>query len=314
MNTPSISLRVWPTGSSVGAAGPAGAWRHAEAPARRRRRTQLRHHGAALSYSSSRTVSDWIGTATTSVLRGGGDVGGAGEAGADLGRAGVEGDDDLEIGGGARGGRRRLAGRRLNRAVADLGDPAGEGLAADGVDGHDRLLADLHQGNVGLVDFDLGLDHRHVGHGEQHRAGVVHGADDDVLTLLDVAAGDDAVEGRLEARLRQVVAAADQPGLLLAHLLLAGADLLRAGVQVALAHLDLGFGLLERLARRQARLPQFLLPLERLAGDVEAGLGALHLHARLLEAGAGAGDAPLRRGGPRSRLRPGRSAAGTGRP
>ena len=61
----------------------------------------------------------------------------------------------------------------------------------------------LHERDVGFVDFDLGLDHRHVGDRQQHGAGVVHRADDDVLAFFDVAPRDDAVERRLEARLRR---------------------------------------------------------------------------------------------------------------
>ena len=51
-------------------------------------------------------------------------------------------------------------------------------------------------GNVGLVDFDLGLDDRQVRDREQHGAGVVHGADHRRFALLDVAARDDAGDRR----------------------------------------------------------------------------------------------------------------------
>ena len=47
--------------------------------------------------------------------------------------------------------------------------------------------------------------------------GVVHRADDDRFTLFDVAAGDDAVDRRLDADLAQVVARALERGALLLH-------------------------------------------------------------------------------------------------
>ena len=52
--------------------------------------------------------------------------------------------------------------------------------------------------DVGLVDLDFRLDDRHVGERQQHGAGVVHRADDRGLAFLDVAAGDDAVDRRLD--------------------------------------------------------------------------------------------------------------------
>ena len=91
----------------------------------------------------------------------------------------------------------RLPGH-LDRAVADFGDLAREGLLRDGVDGDLRDLAQAHAGNVRLVDLDLGLDHRHVGNRQQHRPGVVHRADDDHFAFLDVAPRDDAVDRRLD--------------------------------------------------------------------------------------------------------------------
>ena len=80
--------------------------------------------------------------------------------------------------------------------------------------------------DVGLVDLDLGLDQRHVGDGQQHRAGVVHRADDRRLALLDVAAGDDAVHRRGDDDLGQVVPRRRQAGLLLLDLLFLCLDLL----------------------------------------------------------------------------------------
>ena len=97
---------------------------------------------------------------------------------------------------------------RLDRAVADLGHLAGERLVRHRVDRDLRDLAELHVRDVGLVDVDFRLDDRHVGDRQQHRAGVVHRADDDGLAFLDVAARDDAVDRRLDAHLAQVVARA----------------------------------------------------------------------------------------------------------
>ena len=80
-------------------------------------------------------------------------------------------------------------------------------------------LADLHRRDVGLVDFDLRLDDRHVGERQQLRAGVVHRADDDVFAFLDVAARDDAVERRQQRHLPQVVlAGVERRRFLLDHL------------------------------------------------------------------------------------------------
>ena len=102
---------------------------------------------------------------------------------------------------------RRLRAGRLNRAVADLGHATLERAIVDGVDRDLGDLSDLDERDVRFVYFDLRLDHRHVGDGQQHGAGIVHRADDDVLADLDVAPGHDAVEGRLEPRLRQRVSA-----------------------------------------------------------------------------------------------------------
>ncbi len=150
-------------------------------------------------------------------------------------------------------------------------------------------LADLSQfdeRDISLVDFDLGLDDRHVGDGQQDRPGIVHRANHHVLALLDVAAGDDAVEGRLEARLRQRVLAAHESSLLLTELFLARLDLLFPRPQLRLAHVHIGLRPLEGFARGQAGLPQVLLPLEALARDFELRLRALERHPRLFEAGA----------------------------
>jgi len=85
----------------------------------------------------------------------------------------------------------------LDWAVANLGDVTLERSVWYRVDGHDCGLAERDRRDVGLVHFDFGLDERHVGNGQQHRAGVVHRADDHVFTFFDVPAGDDAVHRRV---------------------------------------------------------------------------------------------------------------------
>ena len=125
---------------------------------------------------------------------------------------------------------------------------------------------------------------------KQHGAGIVHGADHHVFALFDVAAGDDAVEGGLEADLGQRVLAAAEAGLLLIELGLAVLDFLLASLQIALTHFDFGLGAFERLARGQARRRQFLLAFQALPRHVELGACALQPDARLFERGAGAGD------------------------
>jgi hypothetical protein len=51
---------------------------------------------------------------------------------------------------------------RLDRAVADLADVSLERVG-DRVDRDLRALIELHVRDVGFVDFDFRLDHRHVG-------------------------------------------------------------------------------------------------------------------------------------------------------
>src|SRR6185503_13494793 len=92
------------------------------------------------------------------------DLGGAGEAGAHFGNLAVERDHYFEVGGGARAG--LLAAGGLDRAVADLGDVTGVGLALDRVDGDLGHLADPDNRDIGFVDFDFGFDDRHVSDGE----------------------------------------------------------------------------------------------------------------------------------------------------
>ena len=115
-------------------------------------------------------VSAWMGSESTLDLVRGGDLGGGGEAGAQLVGGIVERDDDLEVlglfgaGGGLRGGH---AGGAQQGLVADQGDVALEDLAGQGVDGDVGGLADLDVDDVGLVDLDFGGDHAHVGEGHE---------------------------------------------------------------------------------------------------------------------------------------------------
>ena len=59
-------------------------------------------------------------------------------------------------------------------------------------------------GDVGFVHFHFRFDDRHVGDRQQHRAGIVHRADDGRFPFLDVAAGDDPGDRRLDAYLAEV--------------------------------------------------------------------------------------------------------------
>ncbi len=97
----------------------------------------------------------------------------------------------------------------------------------------------MHERDVGFVDFDLRFDHRHVGHRQQHGTGIVHRADDDVLADFDVASSDDAIERRLEPRLRQRMTGAGQTRLLLTQLLLTRLDFLFTRAQFGLSHVQL---------------------------------------------------------------------------
>ena len=132
------------------------------------------------------------------VLLRGGDLRRAGEAGAQLVRRLIESDDHFEVfgffnaAGGLAGGD---AGRAQESLVANFGDTAFEDFAGQSVDGDIRYLAIGHVNDVGLVDFDLGGDDRHVGEGHEGRAFGVLDALDDHLALADGLVGDDAVEG-----------------------------------------------------------------------------------------------------------------------
>ena len=159
----------------------------------------------------------------------------------------------------------------LNRAVADLGDVALERPVGNRVDRDLRLLAELHVRDVGLVDLDLGLDHRHVGQRQQHRAGVVHRADDGRFAFLDVAARDDAVDRRFDADLAEIVARAlerrrapDRCGSP------ARRPACSRSCSADSADFDVVLGLLERLARRQLLAPEILLALRGSAAPARA--------------------------------------------
>ena len=152
-----------------------------------------------------------------------------------------------------------------------------------------------HARDVGLVHVHFGLDHRHIRDRQQHRAGVVHRADDDCLALFDVAAGDDAGDRRLDADLAQVEARALGGRAFLMHPQFLRLDLLLLRPQVRLAHPQIVFCPLERFTRRQATLPQLLLPtqivfrlLQRYPGAVERQAQLFHLRLRRLQRGLGA--------------------------
>ena len=146
-----------------------------------------------------------------------------------------------------------------NRVDCDLGD-----------------LPDLHVRNVRLVDFDLRLNDGHVGERQQHRARIVHGADDGGLALLNIAARDDAVDRRLDAHLAEVVARALEHGTLLCDAALLRLDLFLALLHVRLRGPHVVHHLVERLARRELLAPEVLLARQVL-------LGLLQLHFRRLD-------------------------------
>src|SRR5581483_4824490 len=190
-----------------------------------------------------------------------GDVGSAGESGPHVRDLFVEHDDDLEVRG-LRAGGDLLTVRRLNRAVADFGDVSLERFVLNGVDRNLRDLADLDVGHVRLVDFNLRLDHVHVGEFEQHGPGVVHRADDRGFALLHVPPRDDAVDRRFHADAAQVVARAVETGALLRDAALLRFDQLLAFLDVRLRRVDVVHRFVERFARRQLLTPEILLPRE----------------------------------------------------
>src|SRR3989442_782920 len=154
------------------------------------------------------------------------DLGGAREAGTHVRHLLFERDHDLEIG--CLPLPRGLRPRLLNRTVADLGDLAPERLVMHRVDGDLGRLVEHDGWDVRFVDLYLRFDHRHVGNRQQHRAGIVHRPDDDVLALLDVATGHDAIHRGGDDDLAQVVARGLELSLLLQDLLLARLNVLHA--------------------------------------------------------------------------------------
>ena len=130
--------------------------------------------------------------------------------------------------------------------------------------------------------LDLGFQDGEVRDGQQHGSGIVHGADDDRLAFLDVAPGHDAVDGRGDGHLRQVVARAVERRPFLEDALRRPLDVDLACLELGLAKLDLGRRLLVDLAGDEAQRPQVRLPLQVLAGDLEVDAGGLHGDLRLL--------------------------------
>ncbi len=129
---------------------------------------------------------------------GGGDFGGGGEAGPEVGRCLVEGDDDFEVfgflgTGGALGGGE--AGGAEEGLVADFGDVAFEDATGESVDGYICRLAHTDVDDVGFVDFDFGGDDGHVGEGHDGGSAGVLDAYNDGFALTDGDVGDEAVEG-----------------------------------------------------------------------------------------------------------------------
>ena len=95
------------------------------------------------------------GGATDVRARRRGDVGRAGESGPHVRHFFIEHDDHFEVRGLLCCG---LLARRLDGAVADLGDMALENPIGNRVDGDLRRLPKDHVGNIRLVDFDLSLN------------------------------------------------------------------------------------------------------------------------------------------------------------
>ena len=187
----------------------------------------------------------------------------------------------------------------------------GERLVRQRVDRDLGRLAELHVRDVGLVDLDLGLDDRHVGERQQHGAGVVHRADHRRLALLDVAAGDDAVDRRLDADLAQVV-----PGVLERRLLLLDARRCVVTSAPALASVGLRMphvvlGPLERLPSSSARPCQRSCWRARFLRLLERRLRALERTPQLLERDSARAERRLRRSRPACAGCADRSAAGT---
>ena len=144
-------------------------------------------------------------------------------------------------------------------------------------------LSELDVRDVGLVDFDLRLDHRHVGDLQQDRAGVVHRADHRRLALLDVPARDDAVDRRLDADLAEIGLGVLERRLLLLRAQLQRAEVLLLRGEVGLAHRQVGLRLFERFLRRQPALGEVLLAAVGVLGLLERRARALEREPHLLE-------------------------------
>ena len=185
------------------------------------------------------------------------DVGRGRKAGLQRQRGVIQGNDGLEILG---FGRVLLAG--LTEVMAELPTSvtaAVHDLAGDGVHGDLGPFAGLHLDHVGLVDQHFGFHDRKIGDGQEHGAGIVHGADDGHFALLDLQAGDDAVDGRNDGGFADGVAGAFQrgPGLL---------DAVQVGFLVGLGYLELDAGVLELFLGNQPFVEELLAPVQVTAG------------------------------------------------
>jgi hypothetical protein len=113
------------------------------------------------------------------------------------------------------------------------------------------------------------------------------------LALLDVPACDDAVDRRFDAHLAQVVLRrVEARQLLVDALLLRRHGLLRL-LEVGLAHLLVAHGLVVGLLGRQAAVPQVLLALQVVVGQLQRDPRAPDLRPRLLERRPGRREARL---------------------
>ena len=216
---------------------------------------------------TSRTTTAWIGTASTFSLRRGRDVGGGVQARAQRRRRVLERDRDLEVlrlvarcwSSAGRGGRGRAArdggGADLGHLALDLRRPSSASTRTS------AAWPSVHVADVGLVHHDLDLHDRQVGHGHDHGGREALGADHDLALLLRQA-GDDAVHGRDDGRLLEVVAGAGSS----IGLLLGDAALLRRR-PLACLHLELGVRLVERLVGDELLVVHLLVALEGEPGD-----------------------------------------------
>src|SRR6266851_6220381 len=115
------------------------------------------------------------------------DLGVGGHVGFELAARVVDGDADLK------GGDFVL----LDAEGGDAGDFAEEGLVLEGLDLDARGLAEVDLADVGLVDLALDVDVLDVADGHDEGGGGAHDEDGaDRVTELDVAGEDDAIHGR----------------------------------------------------------------------------------------------------------------------